>query len=104
MFSYYIPQSMTKEIANSIRDSDAEHAGLVEAVHNRVMARIVQQGDVAGQVHEAPESKRYSCFTTSASVTRALLLLLPPTYYCFTTALPLLYYRCRRRLRASARS
>ena len=49
---------MTKEIANSIRDSDAEHAGLVEAVHNRVMARIVQQGDVAGQVHEALESKR----------------------------------------------
>ena len=49
---------MTKEIANSIRDSDAEHAGLVEAVHSRVMARIVQQGDVAGQVHEALESKR----------------------------------------------
>ena len=71
VFSCYMQQSMTKEIANSIRDSDAEHAGLVEAVHNRVMARIVQQGDVASQVHEALESKRYSCFTT------AILLLLP---------------------------
>jgi len=81
---YYIQQSMTKEIANSIRDSDAEHAGLVEAVHSRVMARIVQQGDVAGQVHEALESKRYYCFTTRASVTPALPLLLPPTYCCFT--------------------
>ena len=51
-------ESMATAIADSIRDADAQHAGLVEAVHKRVMARIAQQGDVASVVQEALESKR----------------------------------------------
>jgi len=51
-------EGMATAIADSIRDADAQHAGLVEAVHKRVMARIAQQGDVAAVVQEALESKR----------------------------------------------
>ena len=51
-------EGMAAAIAESIRDADAEHVGLVEAVHKRVLARIAQMGDVAAVVQEALESKR----------------------------------------------
>jgi len=51
-------EGVATAIADSIRDADAEHAGLVEAVHKRVMARIAEQGDVAAVVQEALENKR----------------------------------------------
>ena len=51
-------EKMAAAIGDAMRDADTDHAGLVEAVHKRIVARLAQQEDVSFVVQEALENKR----------------------------------------------
>jgi len=51
-------EGVAAAMGDAIRDADADHAGLVEAVHRRIVARLAAQDDVSSVVQEALENKR----------------------------------------------
>lgn len=51
-------EKLKAQMAESLQNADSDHAGLVEAVHSRMMQRLSQQEDLTSVLSEAIEGKR----------------------------------------------
>ena len=51
-------EKLKAQMAESLQSADKDHAGLVEAVHSRLMQRLSQQEDLTSVLSEAIEGKR----------------------------------------------
>jgi DNA repair exonuclease SbcCD ATPase subunit len=51
-------EKLKAQMAESLQSADKDHAGLVEAVHSRMMQRLSQQEDLTSVLSEAIEGKR----------------------------------------------